>query len=273
MNEYIPRRELGFMLLMILGFALNSSVAQTEQGESINLLSDRLNLLGEVRTAGWEGKKTAEKVRETLAGHEANAVAYSLEKYGTEINDIGLDQLCMSILRTFETQTLEAFRRRLASGDQRDPRSLQLLLRWARTTKLPKGLDFAIEQTIDSGVSDIPQWDVDALGRIPVERDFQGAPYRICDMACNLIVDMVDNVEKELGQKPPMTISGMDNMETRESKRAALKEWWRKNSGFLQWSEKQEKFVVNEDARRTGTPVVNANTSLREDQANTVPVK
>jgi hypothetical protein len=265
------------MLLMIMGFALNSSVAQTEQGESINLLTDRLNLLGEVRTAGWEGKKTAEKVREALAGHEANAVAYSLEKYGTETNDLGLDQLCMAILRTFETQTLEAFQRRMASGDQRDPRSLQLLLRWARTTKLPEVLDFAIEPTIDSGVNDIPQWDVDgdvdALRRIPVERDFQGAPYRTCDMACNLIVDMVDNVGKELGRKPPMTISGMDNTETRESKRAALKEWWRKNSAFLQWSAGQEIFVVNEDARRTGIPVVNANTSLREDQANTVPAK
>ncbi len=243
--------RLGFFLLVVLVFPLSSSVAQKGQSEPIGALSNRLELLKQVRTSGWEGQQTAQKVREILAGLETNAVAYSLEKYGADPNDVGLNRICMSVLLTFEKQTLDAFQ--LMSDNQLDHRSRNLLVHWARTTKLPEALNFAVEHSIDLEIDERPQWDTEKLRKMAVEMDTGGGPYRLCDLACNLIVDRIAGIRKEIGNKPPLSVSTMDSFEVREKKRKLLREWWKKNKDFLQWSEKEGKFVVNQDAKNVGT--------------------
>jgi hypothetical protein len=190
------------------------------------------------------------RMQAVLLGIEDTAVAYAFSNYMSKTSSPEMKETCMAIMIACETNT---FTHLEAITKTKGELSLDLqwtALQWARYVKARDAFLWVIDHTIESNV---PQkWPPkEEMEKWPVEMDIHGPPYRPCDLAFDLIYDKVDGAQALLGRVP---ISELDDIAVRDEKLKLCKTWWKQNKDFLEWSDKQNTFIINRDAANPSVP-------------------
>jgi hypothetical protein len=224
-------------IAFIIGFCF--SVLAETNATSSNMPEEINSRLAKLPYSGRADLKT-QQVKDVLAGVETQAVAVAFSRHtdaGVQILDPNWD-IDSVILHAFEKETLKE----LVKLDARKGFSVQIqhmILGWAWGVQSKDLLIWLVDHTIDSNV--VEQWDIEKY-RGESEMDIQGPPCRPCDTAFDLVHQEVDGAQIVLGRVP---ISELDDIAVRDEKLKLLKTWWKENKDFLEWSDKQNKFIIN----------------------------
>lgn len=185
------------------------------------------------------------EIRHAAQGRDTEAVAFALAHihgdWRAKPQDaINLDVACIRIMESLQEETLTQFKEVFASKHNPDIRLRRALVRWARSASSHEVLCFTVDALIQDRE---PAEDIDPR--------MEGNPRRLCDAAYNLALDRIKDATDFHGKKP---IATRDPIAKRDDRLAVFKSWWDENKAFLEWSDTEKKFVVNQEAKKAAQP-------------------